>query len=87
VRVNIPDLPKLVSFSIGRGTFAGVPDLSVRDLTLSLQALNFCFANPDGFQMLGVSARMRLREVQAATALDDASGQKPKDRRQSTIAR
>jgi UDP-MurNAc hydroxylase len=58
--VNIPDLQRVVVLSIGRRTFNQTDFSRVCDLSVNSQALHFCFANPFGFQTLGVSGRAKL---------------------------
>ncbi len=62
VTVRIPDLGKTAVLSLGRHSFVESSDSLVPDLTINSQALHFCFANPYGFQTLGVSGRGQLRE-------------------------
>jgi hypothetical protein len=59
--VRIPDLQKTVLLSIGRGSLTETDPHAVADLTVGSQALHFSFANPYGFQTLGVSGRLQLR--------------------------
>ena len=58
--VKIPDLQTAVIVSIGRRTFSQTDFSKAWDLTVNSQALHFCFANPFGFQTLGVSGRAKL---------------------------
>jgi UDP-MurNAc hydroxylase len=58
--VRIPDLGKTVLLSVGRRSLIETDDSAVADLTVGSQALHFAFANPFGFQTLGISGRLVL---------------------------
>ena len=58
--VRIPDLSKTVGLSIGRRSLIETDDSAIADLAVGSQALHFAFANPFGFQTLGISGRLVL---------------------------
>ena len=58
--IKIPDLKRAVVFSIGQRSFIETDYASAADLSVNSQPLHFCFANPFGFQTLGVSGRAQL---------------------------
>jgi len=60
--VRIPDLQSAVVFSLGKRTFDRTDFSGPCDLSVNSQALHFCFANPFGFQTLGVSGRVKLSQ-------------------------
>jgi L-ascorbate metabolism protein UlaG (beta-lactamase superfamily) len=60
VTVRVPDLGKLVRFSIADGTFEELSEPAAPDLIVNSQPLCFAFSVPFGVQTLGVSARFRI---------------------------
>ncbi len=57
VVVWLPDLEKMVRFSIAASSFDVIDDAVTHDLEVNSQPLAFCFQTPFGVQTLGVSAR------------------------------
>jgi UDP-MurNAc hydroxylase len=60
VTVKVTDVGTSVVFSIPGRSFRMVPGHAEPDMLVSSQALYFSFANPYGFQTLGISGRLRI---------------------------
>jgi UDP-MurNAc hydroxylase len=60
VTVGIPDLKKVIRFSIADGSFEEVAESEPPDLVVNSQPLCFALGEPFGVQTLGISGRVRL---------------------------